>query len=142
MLFGRNNKRSGDWWHDTYPVSKPIPNEKVLFRDLPQYVSNNAILEFLNDQPGIHVKSGIIFSRLRDSENKLTPYCSGDRFVYVRGNMSQAIQSSTINVVYGTNLRKQHAQDAEKLITPPQTPIGVMHLKKTMMQSSSDLRHT
>ena len=82
--------------HDTYPVSKPIPNEKVLFRDLPQYVSNNAILEFLNDQPGIHVKSGIIFFRLQDSESKLTPYCSGDRFVYVRGNMSQAIHSTAL----------------------------------------------
>ena len=82
--------------HDTYPISKPIPNDKALFRDLPQYVSNNAILEFLNDQPGIHVKSGIIFSRLRDSENKLTPYCSGDRFVYVRGNMSQDIHSTAL----------------------------------------------
>ena len=56
--------------HDTYPISKPIPNEKVLFRDLPQHVSNNGILEFLNDQPGILVKSGVIFSRLRDSDNK------------------------------------------------------------------------
>ena len=67
--------------HDIYPISKPIPNDKVLFRDLPQQVSNSDILEFLNDQPGIHVKSGVIFPRLRHSDNKLTPYCSGDRVV-------------------------------------------------------------
>ena len=32
--------------HDTYPISKPMQNEKVLFRDLHQQVSNSAILEF------------------------------------------------------------------------------------------------
>ena len=53
-------------------------------------------MEFLNDQPGIHVKSGIIFSRLRDCDNKLTSYCSGDQFVYVRGNVSQAPDSTAL----------------------------------------------
>ena len=128
----------------------PYPNQyqmrKYYSEILPQYVSYNAILEFLNDHPGIHVKSGIIFSRLRDSENTLTPYCSGDRFVYVRGNMSQAIYSTAL--IEHNKCRVWHKSQetacarCRNLITPPQTPIGVMHLKKTMMQSSSDLRHT
>ena len=43
--------------HDTYPSSKPIPNEKIVLRDLPPDVSDNANLEFLKHQPGISVKS-------------------------------------------------------------------------------------
>ena len=80
---------------DTH-VKKSIPNEKIVFKDLPQDVSNNAILEFPKDQPGIHVKSGVIFSRIRDGDNILTPFCTGDRFVYVSGNYSHALHSTTI----------------------------------------------
>ena len=71
--------------HDIYPSTKPIPNENIVLKDLPQDVNNNAIPEFLKDQPGIHVKSGVIFSRIRDGDSILTPFCTGDRYVYVRG---------------------------------------------------------
>ena len=49
MLFGRNDlKIGGAKVSMYYPISKLIPNEKVLFRDISQYVSISAILEFLN----------------------------------------------------------------------------------------------
>ena len=81
--------------HDTYPSSKPIPNEKIVLRDLPPDVSDNAIRGFLKDQPGISVKSGVMFSRIRNNENKL-PFCSGDRFVYARGNIANAIHTTAL----------------------------------------------
>ena len=67
-----------------------------MLRDLPPDVSDNAILEFLKDQPGISVKSGVMFSRIRDNENKLTPFCTGDRFVYARGNITNAIHTTAL----------------------------------------------
>ena len=72
--------------------SKPIPNEKIVLRDL----RNNAIQEFLKDQPGISVKSVVMFSCIRDNENKLTPFCTGDRFVYARGNIANAIHTTAL----------------------------------------------
>ena len=37
-----------------------------------------------------------MFPCIRDSENKLTPICTGDRFVYARGNISNDMYSTTI----------------------------------------------
>ena len=62
--------------HDTYPITKPIPHERRVFKDLPQDASNNAILESLKDHPGINVKSDIIFSRMRAGDIKLNPFCT------------------------------------------------------------------
>ena len=50
------------------------PNEKIVFKDIPLSVNDKEILAFLNDQTGIVVKSGVIASRIRDNENKLTPF--------------------------------------------------------------------
>ena len=69
--------------HDIYPTSKAIPNEKLVFKDIPFSVNDEEIIKFLNNQPGIIVKSGVIAARIRDNENKLTPFYSGDKFVYV-----------------------------------------------------------
>ena len=39
--------------HSTYPTSKNIPNEKIVFRDLPMGVSDRIILDYLKMQPGV-----------------------------------------------------------------------------------------
>ena len=79
--------------HDIYPISRSIRNEKIVFKDIPLSVNDKEILEFLNDQPGIVVKSGVIASRIRDNENKLTPFYTGDRFVCVKGLFSPALHN-------------------------------------------------
>ena len=84
--------------HDIYPISRSIPNEKIVFKDITLSVDNKEIFGFLNDQPGIVVKSGVIASRIRDNENKLTPFYTGDRFVYVKGLLSPALPN--IGLIY------------------------------------------
>ena len=82
--------------HDRYPSTKIIPNEKILFKDLPLNVSDNDILNFLNDQPDMQVKSKVIASRIRDYDNKLTPFYTGDRFVYVKGKFPRALPNNAM----------------------------------------------
>ena len=77
--------------HDIYPTSKSIPNEKVVFKDIPFSVNDKEIIKLLSDQPGITVKSGVISARIRDNDNKLTPFYNGDKFVYVKGLFSPSI---------------------------------------------------
>ena len=80
--------------HDRYPSTKIIPNEKILFKDLPLHVKDSDIIEFLHGQPGVNVRSKVISSRIRGSDNKLTPFYSGDRFVYVKGNFSPVLHAT------------------------------------------------
>lgn len=80
----------------TYPTAKHVPNEKVTFKDLPLWVDNRAIIEYLENQPGIIIKSDVVSARHRDYNNKLTPYFSGDRFVFVKGGMKTAIHTTAI----------------------------------------------
>ena len=85
--------------HIRYPNTKPTPNEKIVFKDLPPWVSDQEILTYLRKQPGIIVKSGVISARFRDTQNKLTPFFSGDRFVFVKGNLTQALHTTVITRV-------------------------------------------
>ena len=78
------------------PTAKSIPNEKVVFKHIPLSVNDNKIIEFLNEQPGIVVKSGVIAARIRDSNNKLTPFYSGDRFVYVKGLFTPILHNTDL----------------------------------------------
>ena len=82
--------------HDIYPTSKSIPNEKVVFKDIPFSVNDKEIIKFLNDQPGITVKSGVISARIKDNDNKLTPFYNGDKFVYVKGLFSPSIHNTCL----------------------------------------------
>ncbi len=84
-----------------YPTSKPVTNEKVLFKDLPFWVKDDTIIDFLGSQPDIIVKSGVISARLRDYNNNLTPFYSGDRFVFVRGKFSPALHQTAL-IEYNT----------------------------------------
>lgn len=82
--------------HKAYPVMRYLPNERVVIKDLPFWVPNEEITNFLKDQPGITIKSSVQYAYLRDTDNKLTPFLSGDRFVYIRGNISQALPDKII----------------------------------------------
>ena len=88
-VYGRNVEI-----HDIYPTAKSIPNEKVVVKVIPLSVNDNKIIEFLNEQPGIVVKSGVIAARIRDSNNKITSFYNGDRFVYVKGLFTPVLHNT------------------------------------------------
>ena len=81
--------------HGDYPMSKPVPNEKITFKDIPIDVSDKDIMDYLKSHNGIVIKSGVIHGRIRDDKNNvLTQFLSGDRFVFVKGNFSPVLPSS------------------------------------------------
>ena len=81
--------------HGAYPVVQTrYPNEKIMFRDLPFDVPDAHIMDYLLSQPDIQVKTRqVIQARIRNSNGDLTPYYSGDRFVYVGGGIRRALPS-------------------------------------------------
>ena len=91
--------------HNTYPTAKNIPDEKIVFKDLPMCLSDKDILDFIGVQPGLIAKSGVIPGRLRDSVGRLTPFFSGERLVYVKGKFSQALHNTT-NAICGIRPKK------------------------------------
>ena len=80
----------------TCPKMTPVPNEKIVLKDIPVWVPDSDVIQFLNNQQGIIVKSGVITARFRDQNNKLTPYFTGDRFVFVKGKMTKALHHSAL----------------------------------------------
>ena len=74
----------------------PVPNEKIVLKDIPVWVPDSDVIQFLNNQQGIIVKSGVITARFRDQNNKLTPYFTGDRFVFVKRKMTKALHHSAL----------------------------------------------
>ena len=73
--------------------------KKKFFKDILIDVSDEDIIHYLHNHPGIVVKTDVIHGRIRDENNNiLTFFSSGDRFVYVNGNVSSVIHSlSNIN---------------------------------------------
>ena len=70
--------------------------KKIVLKDIPTWVPDLDVLQFLNKQNGIIVKSRVITVRFRDQNNKLTPFFTGDRFVFVKGEMAQALHHSAL----------------------------------------------
>ena len=54
--------------YDKYPTGKTVPNEKIVFRDVPFDLKDENILQFLNNKKGLTVKTGVIAGRLRDKK--------------------------------------------------------------------------
>ena len=67
--------------HDIYPTGKPISNEKIVFRDVPFDLKDEHILNCWKNKDGIMVKTSVIAGRLRNKNNKLTQYLSGDHIM-------------------------------------------------------------
>ena len=51
--------------YDVYPTAKNIPDEKIVFRDLPMDFKDRDILDFISGHPGLIPRSGVIPGRLR-----------------------------------------------------------------------------
>ena len=64
-------------------VRRP-PSEKVLFINVPFHVRDDDLLHYIYSNPDMNVQTNrIIPARLRNRNRELTPYLSGDRFIYV-----------------------------------------------------------
>ena len=99
--------------YDQYPSHRNIPNKKILFKDLPLHVRDGEILDFFSNQPGINVRSKVIASRIRDDSNSLTPFSSGDRFVFVKGKFSPALHRNAL--VNYSKCRIWHTKKGKRL---------------------------
>ena len=97
--------------HNKYPTATSVPNEKIVFRDVPFNVHDQDILQYLHNQPGVFVKTGVMAAKLRDKNNKLTNYLSGDRFVYVKGKFSPALP--TIATLSSAKCKVWHKSQTE-----------------------------
>ena len=106
--------------NDINPTSNAIPNEKLVFKDIPFSVNYEDIIYiFKYNQPGIRVKSGVEEARIRDNDNKLIPFYSGDKFVYVKDYSLHpfTVQVSLIitNAESGINHKRRHVHDVDTL---------------------------
>ena len=81
--------------YDDYPIiSKRIPTEKITFRDLPFEVRDEDIFDYLLSQPDMKIKTRqIIHAKIRNQNGELTPYYSGDRFVFVQQSFKRVLPS-------------------------------------------------
>ena len=68
------------------------PTEKVLFLNVPFHVSDDDLLKYMHSLPDMKVQTKrIIPARLRNNKRELTPYLSGDRFLYVKGDFRRIL---------------------------------------------------
>ena len=82
--------------YDVHPaISNSCPSEKIVFRNVPPSIHNNTLLQFLNDQPGVIIKSKVVSGKIRNERNELTNYYSGERIVYVKGDFSPVLPMYT-----------------------------------------------
>ena len=81
--------------HNDYPiVSKHVPGEKVLFKDLPFDVSDRDIIDYVYSSSDVQIKTkSVLRARIRDISGDLTPFYSGDRFIYIRGGCRRVLPS-------------------------------------------------
>ena len=57
-------------------------------------MSDDDLLKYMYALPDVNVQNRrIIPARLRNSKRELTPYLSGDRFLYVRGDLRRVLPS-------------------------------------------------
>ena len=82
--------------YDVHPaISNSCPSEKIVFRNIPPSIHNNTLLQFLDDQPGVIIKSKVVSGKIRNERNELTNYYSGERIVYVKGDFSPVLPMYT-----------------------------------------------
>ena len=73
-------------FYDEYPtVVNRVPTEKVILKDLPFHVEDTDIFAYLNSQLDIQITTkNIIHAKLRNQKRELTPFLSGERFMYIK----------------------------------------------------------
>ena len=94
--------------YETYPIiARRPPTEKVIFKDIPFHVSDDDILEYVSSQPDIKMQTKrVIHARIRNNKRELTPFLSGERFIYVRSDLRRVLPS-TISI-NNHKIRVQH----------------------------------
>ena len=72
--------------HDEYPITfQRIYTVKIIFKNLPFHVPDQTLFDYNIFIPSLMLKLKLnIYARLRNEERELTPFESGDRFLYVR----------------------------------------------------------
>ena len=87
--------------------SDSIRTEKITFKDIPlSDIDGTKMIErYIVDHPQLAVMSDVCYSRIKIN-NKLTPFRSGDRFVYVKADFSPALPENTQIGCY--NVRISH----------------------------------
>ena len=96
---------------DPFETGK-IPSESIIFRDLPFSFNNDHITAHLkNSYPDVYIRSNVINGKVRNSDNELTTFLNGDRYVYARKGFAALPTEMTIN---GTRCRVWHSSQANK----------------------------
>ena len=73
-------------------INTAVLSEIFLFKDITFEISDDVLMDYVHSQPDIHVKTrNMIHARLRNKAGQLTPFHSGDRFIYVRGGFRSAL---------------------------------------------------
>ena len=81
-----------------------IPSESIIFRDLPLTFDNKHIITHLKaNYPEIYLRSNIITGKVINSNNELTDYLNGDRYIYARQGFAALvcyIQVQNDNIIF------------------------------------------
>ena len=107
----------------TQPIVRQIPNERIVFKNIPFDVNNDVLKDFLKQHHQIVLKSDIMLVKIRDG-NELTSSYNGDRFAYVCGqfqpSLSKHCNHNGMRFAYGIDLRIQLSVHGAKprLIVP------------------------
>ena len=89
-----------------------IPSESIIFRDLPLTFDNKHIISHLKaNYPEIYLRSNIITGKVRNSNNELTDYLNGDRYIYARQGFAALPKELTIG---GQRCRVWHTSQSNK----------------------------
>ena len=115
-----------------YPiiVRRP-PSEKVIFKNVSFHVHDDNLLNYIYSLPDMKVQTKFrIPARLRNMNRELTPYLSGNRFLYVRGDLCRVLPpiiSIKITLfVFNIKHRILLAADVIIWVTMLATPMHVM----------------
>ena len=70
------------------------PTEKVILKNVPFHVNDEDLLKYMYSLPDVSIQTKhIIPARLRNETSELTPYLSGDEFLYIRGDFRRVSPS-------------------------------------------------
>ena len=78
---------------DYDPFSRrSTPSEKIVIRDLPMEVDDDAILQYFSEHhPHVHVRSKIMAANILDPNNKPTAFLNGDRYLYAESGFDPVL---------------------------------------------------
>lgn len=89
-----------------------IPNERIVFKNVPFYTDNSELIAYLSEHKQIILRSDIHCAQNREGSD-LTPFYNGDRYIYVKGLFTPPLPK---NASYnGMRFRIRHStQDGDQ----------------------------